>query len=263
MTFLLWRRRWTVRSTHRYVRFIATVQGRGYRFLQAARESHRRSARRGCARTPPIRFEHVRCVPFGDVRCSSVKRVASAVGEGSIAIRLVHELWGGKSQSARPQRTFALLQDEQGRRIAVSLRELLVQAIPSRQPRSRSTRALTSRSSTRLSKAAGYLPRRTGRVVGFWGLAISEMDHHFRAEGGKPVHAWCALDPFLIVPVIGLRARVESKRPGNRRANHSPTSTLASANRQGSASAPHADNIELPYRRSLGMSVQLVGVAFE
>jgi len=172
-------------------------------------------------------------------------------------------LWGGKSQSARPRRTFALLQDEQGRRIAVSLRELRVQAIPSRQPRSRSTRALTSRSSTRLSKAAGYLPRRTGRVVGFWGSRDLRNGHHFRAEGGKPVHAWCALDPLLIVPVIGLRARVESKRPGNRRANHSPTSTLASANRQCSASAPHADNIELPYRRSLGTGVQLVGVAFE
>jgi thioredoxin reductase (NADPH) len=30
----------------------------------------------------------------GDVRHRSVKRVASAVGEGSIAIRLVHELLG-------------------------------------------------------------------------------------------------------------------------------------------------------------------------
>jgi thioredoxin reductase (NADPH) len=27
----------------------------------------------------------------GDVRCGSVKRVASAVGEGSIAIQMVHE----------------------------------------------------------------------------------------------------------------------------------------------------------------------------
>jgi thioredoxin reductase (NADPH) len=30
----------------------------------------------------------------GDVRHRSVKRVASAVGEGAIAIRLVHELLG-------------------------------------------------------------------------------------------------------------------------------------------------------------------------
>ena len=52
-----------------------------------------------------------------------------------------------------------------------------------------------------------------GHVVGFWGLAIPEMDHHFHAENGKPMYAWCALDPFLIVPVIGSPARVQSKDP--------------------------------------------------
>lgn len=52
-----------------------------------------------------------------------------------------------------------------------------------------------------------------GRVVGFWGLAIPEMDIRFHAEGGKPIHAWCAVDPFLVVPVIGRSARVESKDP--------------------------------------------------
>jgi thioredoxin reductase (NADPH) len=31
----------------------------------------------------------------GDVRCGSVKRVASAVGEGSVAIRLVHDYLRG------------------------------------------------------------------------------------------------------------------------------------------------------------------------
>ena len=50
-------------------------------------------------------------------------------------------------------------------------------------------------------------------MVGFWGLAIPEMPHRFYAEGGKPIHAWCALDPFLIVPVIGLPAHVESADP--------------------------------------------------
>jgi len=52
-----------------------------------------------------------------------------------------------------------------------------------------------------------------GRVVAFWGLAIPEMDHRFQAEGGKSIYAWCALDPFLIVPVIRRPARVESKDP--------------------------------------------------
>jgi thioredoxin reductase (NADPH) len=31
----------------------------------------------------------------GDVRCGSVKRVASAVGEGSVAIRLIHDYLSG------------------------------------------------------------------------------------------------------------------------------------------------------------------------
>jgi thioredoxin reductase (NADPH) len=36
-----------------------------------------------------------RVFAVGDVRSGSVKRVASAVGEGSIAIRLVHEYLRG------------------------------------------------------------------------------------------------------------------------------------------------------------------------
>lgn len=52
-----------------------------------------------------------------------------------------------------------------------------------------------------------------GRVVGFWGLAIPKMAHRFHAEGGKPIHAWCAIDPFLVVPAIGRPARVASRDP--------------------------------------------------
>ncbi len=52
-----------------------------------------------------------------------------------------------------------------------------------------------------------------GRVIGFWGLAIPKMGHRFQIQGGKPIHAWCAIDPFLIVPVLGKAARVESKDP--------------------------------------------------
>jgi alkylmercury lyase len=51
------------------------------------------------------------------------------------------------------------------------------------------------------------------RVVGFGGLAIPQMDHKFQAEGGRPIYAWCALDAFLIVPVLGRSARVESRDP--------------------------------------------------
>lgn len=65
----------------------------------------------------------------------------------------------------------------------------------------------------RLDAWPGVFRDPEGRVVGFWGLAIPEMPHRFHAEGGKPIHAWCAIDPFLIVPVIGRTARVESKDP--------------------------------------------------
>jgi Helix-turn-helix domain of alkylmercury lyase len=50
-----------------------------------------------------------------------------------------------------------------------------------------------------------------GRVVGFWGLAVQKVAHRFRAEGGKPIYAWCALDLFLIVPVIRRTARVGAR----------------------------------------------------
>ncbi len=104
--------------------------------------------------------------------------------------------------------------DEQERRIAVSLYELLAQGDPV------TSAALAARSSVpeapvvaTLEGWPGVFRDDEGRVVGFWGLAIPEMAHRFHAEGGKPIHAWCALDPFLIVPVIGRPARVESTDP--------------------------------------------------
>jgi alkylmercury lyase len=104
--------------------------------------------------------------------------------------------------------------DEQGRRIAVSLYELLADGEPV------TLASLAGRASVDEQAAAdtvggwpGVFRDDDGRVVGFWGLAIPEMGHRFQAEGGKPIHAWCALDPFLIVPVIGRPAVVESKDP--------------------------------------------------
>ncbi len=104
--------------------------------------------------------------------------------------------------------------DEKSRPIAVALYELLARGEPV------STAAVAAQA--RLPEAVVLTKLRTWpgvfwdgdvRVVGFWGLAIPEMDIHFHAEGGKPMYAWCALDPFLIVPVIRRPARVESKDP--------------------------------------------------
>lgn len=102
----------------------------------------------------------------------------------------------------------------QERRIAVSLYDLLAKGDPV------TPTALAARSSVpeavvlaTLEGWPGVFRDDEGRVVGFWGLAIPEMPQRFQAEGGKPIHAWCALDPFLIVPVIGRPARVESTDP--------------------------------------------------
>jgi alkylmercury lyase len=103
---------------------------------------------------------------------------------------------------------------QQGRRIAVALYELLAQGEPVTRA------ALAARSGVpetvvqvTLEDWPGVFNDEEGRVVGFWGLAIPEMAHHFHAEGAKPMHAWCALDPFLVVPVIRRPAHVESKDP--------------------------------------------------
>jgi len=104
--------------------------------------------------------------------------------------------------------------DEQQRRIVVATLDLLAQGEPL------SAAQIAARSKlpdgvvvAALSSWPGIFRDSEGRVVGFWGLAIAEMDHKFQADGGKPIYAWCALDPFLIVPTIGREARVESKDP--------------------------------------------------
>jgi thioredoxin reductase (NADPH) len=62
--------------------------------------NHRRTRRR------PAMLETSRAGVFaaGDVRSGSVKRVASAVGEGSMAIRQIHEYFGALIGGGRPAR---------------------------------------------------------------------------------------------------------------------------------------------------------------
>jgi hypothetical protein len=104
--------------------------------------------------------------------------------------------------------------DEQGRRIAVALYELLAQGDPVTPAVLAACSGLPEAVVLAFLKGfPGVFRDDQGRVVGFWGLAIPEMAHRFHAEGGKPMHAWCALDPFLIVPVIRRPARVESTDP--------------------------------------------------
>ena len=64
-------------------------------FVLTDRSLGRRAPRRalGRARAPPLPFEtsHPGLFAVGDVRSGSTKRVAAAVGEGSAAVRSVHE----------------------------------------------------------------------------------------------------------------------------------------------------------------------------
>ncbi len=104
--------------------------------------------------------------------------------------------------------------DEQGRRIAIAVYDLLAQGDPV-SPAEIAVHAHEPEAVVlaTLKGWPGVFWDDQDRVVGFWGLAIPEMDHHFQAEGGKPIYAWCALDPFLIVPLIRRPAQVESKDP--------------------------------------------------
>jgi len=83
--------------------------------------------------------------------------------------------------------------------------------------RQRTTEAGAAAAATRVQDLADALAAAAPNVneherrVAVSLLAIPEMDHRFHAEGGKPIYAWCALDPFLIVPVIGRAAHVESR----------------------------------------------------
>lgn len=105
------------------------------------------------------------------------------------------------------------LTEEEGR-VAVALYRTLVEGDPVTRG------AIATRTGLPEERVAGILDAwpavfrdKEGRVIGFWGLAISKMGHRFHVEGSKPIYAWCAIDPFLIVPVLGKSARVESKDP--------------------------------------------------
>ncbi len=104
--------------------------------------------------------------------------------------------------------------DEQGRRIGIAVYVLLAQGDPVTPAEIANHAGEPEALVVATLKAwPGVFWDDEARVVGFWGLAIPEMDHRFHAENGKPMYAWCALDPFLIVPVIRRPARVESKDP--------------------------------------------------
>lgn len=64
----------------------------------------------------------------------------------------------------------------------------------------------------RLDRWPGVFRDEGGRLVGFWGLALVEMDHRFVVDG-RTLYTWCAWDPLFIAPLIDRTARVSSTCP--------------------------------------------------
>lgn len=64
----------------------------------------------------------------------------------------------------------------------------------------------------RLAAWPGVFRDGHGDVVGFWGIAVPEMEHRLRVGGGPRVHAWCAWDPMFLAPIVG-DAAVETDDP--------------------------------------------------
>lgn len=64
----------------------------------------------------------------------------------------------------------------------------------------------------RLEAWPGVFRDDDGRVVGFWGLSLAEMDHRFTVDG-TTTWTWCAWDPLFIAPSLGTEAQVSSTCP--------------------------------------------------
>lgn len=124
----------------------------------------------------------------------------------------MNELTIDQLAGAIAQATFDV--DAEGRAVARSLWDLLTagQPVPVETVAAHAGVEVAS-VSARLEAWPGVFRDDGGNIVGFWGLALPRMSHRFRVEGGAPIHAWCALDPMLIVPILGRPARVESKDP--------------------------------------------------
>lgn len=60
-----------------------------------------------------------------------------------------------------------------------------------------------------LERWPGVFREEDGGVVGFWGLALTEMPHPVRA-GSVRLYGWCAWDTLFLGELLGTELRVES-----------------------------------------------------
>jgi alkylmercury lyase len=65
---------------------------------------------------------------------------------------------------------------------------------------------------TTLKEWYGVYYDECGEVIGFWGLAVPEMNHRFMIDG-KTLYTWCAWDSLFIPELIQKTAQIESICP--------------------------------------------------
>jgi len=98
-------------------------------------------------------------------------------------------------------------------RIGLALYRLLAQGNPVQQETLVQTAGLSLNTIDEiLRKWPGVDIDGEGRVVGFLGLALSQMDHCFEVEG-KTLYTWCAWDSLFIPQILGKTAKVKSICP--------------------------------------------------
>ena len=92
---------------------------------------------------------------------------------------------------------------EADQRIAVAVYRLLAEGEPvTAAAIAEASEAAEAEVETRLEVWPGVFLDEDRRVVGFWGLAISELPHRITV-GGRQLYAWCAWDPMFLSLILG------------------------------------------------------------
>lgn len=98
-----------------------------------------------------------------------------------------------------------------GQRYALTLLHTLAEGEPV------SAVALAERTGQSAAQAAAFIDRLRGiyrdddgRVIGMWGLAVTEFPPHRYRIDGRQLFTWCAWDPFILTDWLGGAAEVSS-----------------------------------------------------
>lgn len=98
-----------------------------------------------------------------------------------------------------------------GQRYALTLLRTLAEGEPV------SAAMLAERTGQLPAEAAGFIDRLPGiyrdddgRVIGMWGLAVTEFPPHRYRIDGRQLFTWCAWDPFILTDWLGGTAEVSS-----------------------------------------------------